>query len=335
VKDDPLRLDLLTELRALRRGAGPFGQDRVANYNSRQAREEHAIVSESSNNTFNHDPHLNFVIPPEAPTSLGASGTPSPENNEKKTNKKLRNGLIAGAAGITLAAVGFAGIGLANSNNGEKPPQATETSAPADTNEFANEKGNNVTPEYEFTADLINIPAGLSDQEYATKVLDNLQKWDMAGANDKNYVAWVGADLSDSVQKDIAAENSQVVQNSHFFSEVGLGNSDIQLFMKNATLVNEGSVQSWLATYNKAGNPPALGQREAFNATISLSSVTVVSTSETGRELIIMGTQYNNSEMNTVSKHQNIVYQNGLAFELHITTSVLDGFEQINTIAAS
>jgi len=30
VKDDPLREDLLTELRALRRGAGPFGQDRVA-----------------------------------------------------------------------------------------------------------------------------------------------------------------------------------------------------------------------------------------------------------------------------------------------------------------
>lgn len=29
MKDDPLREDLLTELRALRRGAGPFGQDRV------------------------------------------------------------------------------------------------------------------------------------------------------------------------------------------------------------------------------------------------------------------------------------------------------------------
>ena len=67
---------------------------------------------------------------PEArPTSGGTP--PTSENAPEKKKKTLRNALILGGAGIALAGT-IVGIGLSNSASGEKPPVATESSAPVD-----------------------------------------------------------------------------------------------------------------------------------------------------------------------------------------------------------
>lgn len=293
-------------------------------------------VSETSNRNFSHENHINHVIAPHAPTGSAPQAPENfePENTPDKKNK-LRNRLIGGGV-IALLAVTGGIIGVNAAKSGEKPPQATSSSAPANPEKTSTPetKGNNVTPEYTFTPDLINIPAGLSDQEYATHIVDDLMKWSMAGATDANYNKWVEGGLDDSLEKSIAADNLGVVQGSHLFSEAGLADSTIKLVMQNQTVANEGYIQAWFTTYNQPGQKPAAGQTEAFNETLSMDSFTATKTANGGREFVIEGSQHNNADKNTYSSHQNFVDQNGLKFELHITTSVAGGFEQIDTFTS-
>lgn len=288
-------------------------------------------MSEPSNKNFEHNPrHSQAFSTLDKPTGTSEKTPLKPETPKKKWS--LKNTLLVGGAGIALVATA-AGVGISASNSGEKPPTETETSAPIDSgNEFAAEKGNNITPEYEFTADLMSIPAGLSDEEYAVQFLDKLTKWNMAGATDETYVSWQDSGYSDTIQSDMAAQNLQIVKEAHLFSPDGLNDSNVKLFLQNETLVNEGYLQGWLSTYNQPGAKPTPGQLEAFNATQDFNSVVVVSTSSTGRELIISGTQHNNASQNMVGQSENIVHQNGLPFEFHITTTIVDGFEEISTI---
>lgn len=288
-----------------------------------------------SNKQFNHDAHLSHVIAPEAPVSSG--GTPSSESAVDKKKMSLKKKLLIGSAGIALTAVIGTGIGLGMVKGGNKTPQVTTSSVPATpevTTNSVDKKGNNVTPEYQFTSESISIPSGLSDQEYATRVVDVLTKWDMAGANDANYDKWVDSGMSLSFPNEIATQNKSIVKESNFFSKGGYDDPGIKNFSEGEPIANEGFVHSWLVTYNKPGNKPALGQTEAFNATNSMDSVvnSNLSSDSGGRTLIIHGTQHNNSEKNTISSHQNIAEENGLGFNFVISTVIVGGLEEINSL---
>ncbi|MBC7564978.1 hypothetical protein H7100_01970, partial [Candidatus Saccharibacteria bacterium] len=87
-------------------------------------------VSENSNPKLGHEVHINSALTIDRAT--GTSGN-TPETPEKK--KSLKQKLLIGGAGLTLAAVVATGIGFGVSNSGEKPPVATETSAPAEPTE--------------------------------------------------------------------------------------------------------------------------------------------------------------------------------------------------------
>jgi hypothetical protein len=290
-------------------------------------------VSESSNK-FNHDAPI-IVIAPEAPTTSG--GTPPSESAIDKKKMSLKKKLLIGSAGIALTAVVGTGIGLGMVKGGNKTPQDTTSSVPATpevTTNPVDKKGNNVTPEYQFTSESISIPSGLSDQEYATRVFDVFTKWDMAGANDANYDKWLNSGMSLSFPNEIATENKTIVEKSNFFSKRAFNNSNLEVFSNVEPLANEGYIHSWLVTYNKPGNKPALGQTEAFNTTNSMDSVinNNIAPGSGGRTLTIHGTQHNNSEKNAISAHQNIVEEDGQEFTYIITTVTEGGFEEIDSL---
>jgi hypothetical protein len=245
--------------------------------------------------------------------------------------------MLIGGAAVALAAVAGTGIALGMANGGNKVPEATRSNAAATPKAIANSagnKGNNITPEYQFTPESISIPSGLSDQEYATRVLDVLTKWDMAGANDANYDKWIDSGMSLSFPNEIATENKNIVLRSNFFSTKAFTDQGVQNYYAGEPVANEGFIHSWLVTYNKPGNKPALGQTEAFNATNSMDSVVSnnLPSESGGRSLTIYGTQHNNSEKNTISGHENIVQENGLKFAFVITTVLDGGFEKIDSL---
>jgi len=96
---------------------------------SPSAKRNTAVSETTSNKNFEHDAHISYVIAPEKAPSFGGF----PEQREpapKDKSNSLRNKFIAGGVGAALLA--GMGVGLALGNSGEKPPQATETSAPAD-----------------------------------------------------------------------------------------------------------------------------------------------------------------------------------------------------------
>ena len=107
-------------------------------------------MSEVSNN-FNHDNHLNYVIAPEAPS--GSSNTPedhhsTPNTAPTKEKWSLKRKVLTITGGIALAGTLGAGIGFAaNSGNGRRAPEATTSSAPA-----------NSTPEASSTPQATSTP---------------------------------------------------------------------------------------------------------------------------------------------------------------------------------
>lgn len=136
-------------------------------------------VSETSNNQFNHDAHISHVIAPEQTTSFGGF----PEHREpapKEKNNSRRNKLIAvGAGAMLFAGIGM-GVGIGLSSNGEKPPQAVESSAPAEpapevtpsTEPTPDTDGETITNNSEFTGVILEQTLTIEEMDAITDIGD-------------------------------------------------------------------------------------------------------------------------------------------------------------------
>lgn len=213
-------------------------------------------VSEFSNKNFDHNRHIKTVNVLETPVSVGG-GTETPNGPEKRSKKK---GLIIGAAGLALAIAAGTGIGFAVSANGEKPPTATESSAPVDPSEENPETpANPSTPEAAYDTE-----AGFSTEVYTTPEalaeagIEMSTQWfnDGANAETTEEAFAISNPLSiEDFSAQLAAETDQNYINSVLVSGWE-SNPNLVGFVNNMTNNHKNTLNLYFITSNFSGQFP-------------------------------------------------------------------------------
>ena len=201
-------------------------------------------MPESSN------PNLSYVIAPETQKTSG--GTPPSLENPLKPETKSKRGLAIGitAGSLALAAALAGGFGFAANNSGEKPPQATESSAPADTNVDSEDGGETEQP----PVSVESIPTGLSSAELGEYIVENIyDEWSHAGANEETVNEYLSLNVTrEEFAATVAARNTPVYATAMFGDDYK-SNPELNAIVSGFETENAGFIAGYLSTvYNEA-----------------------------------------------------------------------------------
>lgn len=200
-----------------------------------------------------------------------------------------------------------------------EPSEGTEPTSPAETTEPAPELN-----EREQRIEELKIPAGLSDEEFADRVVSTISSWINEGSDDTLLDDVVEKNIpTDQYLSQMAGENAYIYAEA-LFSDDWQTNPGVMSFVSAATLANEKTTGAFLGT-NWADNPEDI---EGYRSWDEVSSVAVVSSDSTGRSIEINVNGFDNSEKNSVE--DKVFISDGF---YEITTTVEGDTEYIRSIS--
>lgn len=248
-----------------------------------------------SSNKFNHNYHIQTAIDTEAPlTSGGAHRQEAP----KGPNKKRRTVIIAGIATAAVATVAIALPMILGHNSGdssdrsqgEKPPKAIESSAPA--NPTNTEKATPTTgveaPALtgEALIEAFTIPESLSGEALAKTFVQKIQDWGQYGENTITQEGHLVAGDKPDILETQAHTGGETIADALIASDKK-DNYLMTEFVDTKISQNISITDAWTKTYyaKKSENPFPYVNKEPFNQTLEFNSVNIIDTDEaTGAE---------------------------------------------------
>lgn len=251
---------------------------------------------------------------------------------EKKKGKKVLFGALGAAAATAVAAASLYLLPKGENSTENKGPAPTGTVATATAKageatpgkgEVSKSTDGEVEP---FTVESMQIPAGLSPEEFGKAYVGNrLNRTIAAGATKENQARFL-ANPTQTLLNSIASQNT-------FISAPALYGPDWQKdpaiaeFVKNEEADNATFLRMWYQTKDAP-----LGNGDiAFTETFVASNTTLISTNpDGGRTLSIDGNQYNNANKNSIgAQFPRYLQLNGKSFTITVTTKVVNGKEYV------
>jgi len=221
---------------------------------------------------------------------------PDIEKPENRFTAKQR--IIAAIAAVGI--VGGAVVGFVASNNGEKPAEATASSAPADPTEQIDPTQPPVTGETdgettsngsELTVDSLMLDPNASPEEWGNAFSELLGSWLMAGANTDTYNRYMAFNGPNSEFVNAEAQKNASIFAEAIFGQNWMNNAgDVQM-VNYYTEQNATMLQNYLATYT---------EEHPFEWENTPNSSTVVDTNGESTTVDITFTATNNSAENRV-----------------------------------
>lgn len=269
-------------------------------------------------------------------------GNPSDQNSNKLPFLK-RVGIGALAVGVaTGSALGLTGCYPTSAQGNETSPPASApetpgvepTSEPSETQaptETATPSSNETEKTHEQIVAELEIPTGLSPEQYSEAFLDRLHTWNFAGATEEHWEK-VYNDYSLTLDEQFALDDTQALEQSQIFREAlfipNPSSTEVSIpeYVDTWQQNNAVTLSQWGWNHNRPGYPD-------YEESFQLTDVLVVDGYEDteGRRLIIQGTEHNNWDEieSDITKSQK---RDGTAFEFRINTQFIDGKEKISHI---
>lgn len=201
------------------------------------------MLKEPSNENSIQNPRISSAITLDRPT--GASDLqPTPQGPENNGRNKLLIRLGVTAAGVAVAAGAIFGVGSAINNGGDKPPQATESSAPADNN-----TGNEGEISPETPVESLSIPTGLTSAELGEYIVEDIyDEWSHAGANEETVNEYLSLNVTrEEFAATVAARNTPLYATA-MFGEDYKSNTDLDRLIGGFETENAGYIAAYLST---------------------------------------------------------------------------------------